>query len=582
MNDKRVTRSKSKNEKIENRQTDLSSLRPAKPSNKYIPLRSGSEEANTLDQAAFPISETLSGNIEDNPFKPRSELRRRSLSLPRKFIGEKDAVNRSIPGSSFEIPRTPTPVIKNLSANVNSETLDTFALFSNNLLDNVNSESEEALIQTTRKSTNDLNTENPITPISNIFNIHNNPLEIVPEMAAPTVSLRDAVEIIPYFNGEKECQPEFFDSCDLALSMVAADSENTLVKLTFSKIGSKVRKSLLKAPINNFADLKVVLLRLYGPGDSYFQLCGEIANTYQKRSESVVDYSDRIRDLGDRLITASKGPAIDLPVAERTTLENRITKSFIRGLRQDIRLSMKTTENLGAAINAALDIEKDIEVDDRMRYEEKPYRTKESKRELYFCAVCKRSDHNSEDCRRSSSVPEQCQICKKRGHVAANCYFRDNAIPARSRVNCQLCKEFDHEADRCPRYRPPPPRTSVASLICQLCRKYGHSAETCFKYTNRNHGDAHNHGDTRYHGDSNDARNSFAPQICTYCKTPGHVIEECRKKIYNERYQINRNAEMLNSGNGTGPAVTSAQAGPSGLNQRSVHAIASNIDESLS
>ncbi|CAL8082068.1 unnamed protein product [Prunus armeniaca] len=60
---------------------------------------------------------------------------------------------------------------------------------------------------------------------------------------------------------------------------------------------------------------------------------------------------------------------------------------------------------------------------------------------------------------KSAVVPE-CQICRKRGHTAANCYFRHEASP--SRHGSQVIK-------------------------CQICGKKGHGALDCFHRSNYVH-----------------------------------------------------------------------------------------------
>ncbi|CAL2259208.1 unnamed protein product [Prunus armeniaca] len=52
---------------------------------------------------------------------------------------------------------------------------------------------------------------------------------------------------------------------------------------------------------------------------------------------------------------------------------------------------------------------------------------------------------------RSNIVPE-CQLCCKRGHTAANCYFRHDASPAQGSaqvIECQICGKRGHEALDC-------------------------------------------------------------------------------------------------------------------------------------
>lgn len=73
-----------------------------------------------------------------------------------------------------------------------------------------------------------------------------------------------------------------------------------------------------------------------------YQISNSARNRKQNKNKTILEYSDRIRDIGGRLITACMSEVDNFLDAELTALEMKITKRFIRGLKQEIQIYMKT------------------------------------------------------------------------------------------------------------------------------------------------------------------------------------------------------------------------------------------------
>ena len=74
--------------------------------------------------------------------------------------------------------------------------------------------------------------------------------------------------------------------------------------------------------------------------------------------------------------------------------------------------------------------------------------------------------HSLENCFKNKNqypaTKTSCQICKKEGHIATQCY---------SLNECQLCQKKGHTAQNCFLNRNQP------KITCQICNKLGHSAD---------------------------------------------------------------------------------------------------------
>ena len=96
------------------------------------------------------------------------------------------------------------------------------------------------------------------------------------------VSLRDALEIVPQFDGKNIPLSVFIEGCVETKSMLPNDLivEENLTKLIRSKISGEVRKSIQGNSYNTIEALIERLKNIYSPTKSVYQLQGELGAMY--------------------------------------------------------------------------------------------------------------------------------------------------------------------------------------------------------------------------------------------------------------------------------------------------------------
>ena len=148
------------------------------------------------------------------------------------------------------------------------------------------------------------------------------------------VTLRDALTMVPEFNGKNIPLGQFIESCSEAKEMVEPEFEANLVKLIRSKITWEARQSIFGQSFANIEELKNFLKNIYSPAKSIPQLLGELGNEFQRDEESVIAFANRIRDIGIRILEVKKledGGRLDSIF--KASIDKTIIDSFRRGLK---------------------------------------------------------------------------------------------------------------------------------------------------------------------------------------------------------------------------------------------------------
>ena len=107
-------------------------------------------------------------------------------------------------------------------------------------------------------------------------------------MALPNnqqVSLRDALEVVPMFDGNNIPFSHFFEGCLEAKAMlpVGAAQEN-LARLLRGKLSGEARKCIYCSSYATIEELIERLKKIYAPAKSVYQLQGELGNLYMWRN----------------------------------------------------------------------------------------------------------------------------------------------------------------------------------------------------------------------------------------------------------------------------------------------------------
>ncbi|EFN80963.1 hypothetical protein EAI_03003, partial [Harpegnathos saltator] len=178
----------------------------------------------------------------------------------------------------------------------------------------------------------------------------------------------------------------------------------------------------------------------------------------QRADETVLTYANRTKAIGKRILEAHRttnNGAIDR--SYKTSLENELVHSFIRGLKPEIEQRIARNLDVTATVEEALRIEKEL----RDIFEIRGLQGFQVNTDL--CQICKKSGHTADKCnlilqnttRSLGTEILVCQICKKRGHSADKCRFREAIgqkpvkIVQSDFVSCQICSKPGHTAQNC-------------------------------------------------------------------------------------------------------------------------------------
>ncbi|KAL7286468.1 hypothetical protein TKK_0019414 [Trichogramma kaykai] len=302
------------------------------------------------------------------------------------------------------------------------------------------------------------------------------------------IKLKDAIAIVPIFNKKELGLEDFLETVDYANDLISSAEKSTFLKLVQSKIGSEARKALKDAKIDTLAKLKEHLRALYNSGLSVSSLQGLLAQQMQRENESVLAFANRIRDLGNQIIQTQECKG-EVPEHFKESTKKSQEESFRSGLLDEISVRLPATNDLTELIKEAIRVEKAINVKREMR-----------KRLEKYCSICKRTNHNTENCRQKlvavitsgntnnsqqksqqKSAKPQCDHCKKLGHTIDKCFKRayDLANAAQTQTQtqtqtgdnkptCTKCGKTNHTTDRC-----------LNHIMCDFCKNRGHYEKNC-------------------------------------------------------------------------------------------------------
>ena len=258
------------------------------------------------------------------------------------------------------------------------------------------------------------------TPLSsqlrNRQNLHGNTNLFNNSTLAPmrNLPIKDAIELIPKYNGVNIPLSAFLDGCREARSMIPPINEPDLAKLIKMRLFGEALKSAQSKVFSNIDEIAKFFNSIFGSAKTCHQLHGELANMRQKRNESVITFSNKIKAIAQELLEAAIREK-RVHSGYNMQLEKDKVKFFIRGLHWVIKARMGQAESLDAATEQAIEIERDFACYDSAELNE----TIKSMGELQIDKV-ERSRIN----RVEAAELVSCRFCRKPGHVERDCWAR--------------------------------------------------------------------------------------------------------------------------------------------------------------
>lgn len=351
------------------------------------------------------------------------------------------------------------------------------------------------------------------------------------------LSIKDALEAIPTFDGDNASFSHFVEGCEEALTMIAPSQEIILVRAIRNKLKGDAHRSILGKVFSTLQSLVEFLRNRYGPRESVYEAQARLAYICQKDGEKVSTYANRVREIGKRILDAQKRQSNEVSQEFQKSMEEHLKTCFLRGLDQEIKISKDGT--FDEVETRAMDAERELETIKMIRQVVLGNKATDNKRvanaslrrvnaELVKCQYCHKNGHTADRCRLISKPPVQQNLSNNTNSTQSNFHNRgqgnnNNYNNYSNRGNNYNNNNQNNNTNTNTRALPPPPK-----------------------------------------GPSQNPGNQI---ICRYCKKEGHVLADCRKRAYNN--QIHNNQAQGNE-----PIPANTGANPGNTNTRPTRAIA--------
>ena len=120
------------------------------------------------------------------------------------------------------------------------------------------------------------------------------------------LSLKDALDLIPRYNGHNISLSQFIDGCNEAKSILPAHLEGELAKLIRIKFSGEALSSARGVTFGNLREVSDYLEGIFGSPKTYHECIGDLAKIKQKTGEAVITFLNRLREIEKEIATAAR------------------------------------------------------------------------------------------------------------------------------------------------------------------------------------------------------------------------------------------------------------------------------------
>ena len=174
------------------------------------------------------------------------------------------------------------------------------------------------------------------------------------------LSIKDALEYIPRFDGNRNELTNFLRGCNLARKSIPAEFESQLTKLVATRITGSAAEAMGEKVFTNMQEVVNFFEFMFGNLKTVHELYGELAQVRQKSNEDIVLYSNRIKILGRNILKAAMNDSnINFKETE-IGLDRVLQKYFLRGIKPDIRVRLIPCVTFDETIKEAVVVEREV------------------------------------------------------------------------------------------------------------------------------------------------------------------------------------------------------------------------------
>lgn len=178
------------------------------------------------------------------------------------------------------------------------------------------------------------------------------------------LSIKDAINLIPVFNGENMPVNNFIELCNQTLNLIHPSGKLYLTQLIKSRILGKASKYISNQSGLAFEGILGNLKRALVPSRTLSQWQSLLSNIYQKDGETIVDYVTRINEIvqGTSEVIMDKHSG-EIRTGLLASTQEGARDSFVRGLRGELGLWAASQKplTLSRAVDLAVELEKELE-----------------------------------------------------------------------------------------------------------------------------------------------------------------------------------------------------------------------------
>lgn len=357
--------------------------------------------------------------------------------------------------------------------------------------------------------------------------------------AYPKSYLRDALELVPKYDGHNLPVWQFARACKRAKETVPMVDEAMFVRMLRNKLTHHAYLAVedeMHPTVEKFLDS---LKRSFGTGKSSNYYRGQLSMTFKKPNEHVIDYIGRVKDLKTAIIEGDQTSfGRQLSEVEIASIESFALEAFLEGLPRDYRTELRAEgySNLNDACS------KTIMIDRRLQREELRYKNVRPSRD--------------------NSAPLPTQTLQHSSTAPPNDSFLNPVAPGNQKI-CGFCKKFGHLINEC--------RKRQNQQYFHSNNNYNNYRPTNGNTNNNNNSSNYNSNRPTYGNNNNSSYNNN--------NRPTNGATNTNNNGYNNNNPNSNNAPIV-SGNSTGASANGTPRGQ--WNVRPVTAMETNQGISMS
>ena len=299
----------------------------------------------------------------------------------------------------------------------------------------------------------------------------------------PPISIKDAVETVPTFDGSKPSVFQFLRACERAKSMVPPQYESHLVKLLMNKLRGYAFLAVEDASVSTVKEFGNRLKDMFAPAKTVNEYRGELGSIYQRPGEEIFSYIDRVKNLRLAIIDGEQSRHGNISTSLQESIDMDTREAFLRGLPHDVymRTMLVGCDSLDEAYRQAVNSTREMElINDRQRPSRPAFAKMNNPRPTYSRPTYPAPTY---------SRPTYPAPTYSRPTYPAPTYSRPTyPAPAYTRPE-NLNYSRNHVEHRAPINNSYTPQNGInrpnPNLSCTYCKKLGHVMRDCFKFKAR-------------------------------------------------------------------------------------------------